>query len=75
MGKTAKIFTNGGSQAVRLPKEFRFDCDEVFVERRGGQVILSATRPDWDDFFDETSVFGKDFLADREDVPPQKRDL
>ncbi|MEX2240484.1 MAG: AbrB/MazE/SpoVT family DNA-binding domain-containing protein [Burkholderiales bacterium] len=38
--KTAKIFKHGNSQAVRLPKEFRFDADEVLVKRSGGGVLL-----------------------------------
>lgn len=71
--KTAKIFKNGRSQAVRLPKEFRFDCDEVFVLKQGDKVILSVTEPSWDEFFDSESVFGADFLAEREDLPPQER--
>ncbi len=71
--KTAKIFKNGRSQAVRLPKEFRFDCDEVFVQKQGDKVILSAIEPGWDEFFDSVSVFGDDFLAEREDFPPQER--
>lgn len=71
--KTAKIFKNGRSQAVRLPKEFRFDCDEVFVQKQGDKVILSAIEPGWDEFFDSISVFSEDFLAEREDLPPQER--
>ena len=71
--KTAKIFKNGRSQAVRLPKEFRFDCDEVFVQKQGDKVILSAIEPGWDEFFDSVSVFSEDFLAEREDLPPQER--
>lgn len=73
--KTAKIFMNGRSQAVRLPKEFRFDCDEVFIERQGDKVILTARKPDWDEFFDSRPVFGDDFLADREDAPAQEREV
>jgi antitoxin VapB len=38
--KTAKLFRSGGSQAVRLPKEFRFDCSEVYVQQEGDRVIL-----------------------------------
>ena len=56
--KTAKIFMNGRSQAVRLPKECRFDCDEVFIQKQGDKVILTAKKPDWDEFFDAVSVFG-----------------
>jgi len=73
MGKIAKIFKNGRSQAVRLPKEYRFDCDEVYVERQGDKLIISAVRPGWDDFFDVDSAFGDDFLKEREDLPPQDR--
>jgi len=72
--KTAKIFMNGRSQAVRLPKEYRFECDEVFVQRQGDCVILTAKKPDWDEFFDAISVFDEEFLADRDDLPPQERD-
>ena len=39
---TAKLFTHGGSQAVRLPKEYRFEGHEVHVRRVGADVILSA---------------------------------
>ena len=74
MGKLAKIFMNGRSQAVRLPKECRFDCDEVYVEKQGDKVIISALRPVWDEFFDAVSVFGDDFLTNREDLPPQERE-
>ena len=53
MNSTAKIFTTGRSQAVRLPLEFRFDCNEVYIRRdpATGDVVLSR-RPDaWDGFF------------------------
>jgi antitoxin VapB len=53
MTSTAKIFTTGRSQAVRLPLEFRFDCSEVYIRRdpATGDVVLSR-RPDaWDGFF------------------------
>ena len=73
--KTAKIFMNGRSQAVRLPKEYRFDCDEVFIQKQGDTVILTAKKPDWDEFFDAVSVFGDDFMVDREELPPQERDF
>lgn len=40
---TAKLFTHGGSQALRLPKEFRFEGTEVFIRRAGRDVVLSAS--------------------------------
>lgn len=75
MSQIAKIFMNGRSQAVRLPKEFRFDCDEVYVKKQGDNVIISPKTTTWDDFFDEESVFDDAFLADREQAEPQDRDF
>jgi antitoxin VapB len=53
MSQVAKLFTNGRSQAVRLPAAFRFDTKEVFVRRdpETGDVILSRKPSNWDDFF------------------------
>jgi antitoxin VapB len=73
--RTAKVFVNGGSQAVRLPAEFRFDVDEVIVEKVGEKVILTPKRSGWNDFFSRPSAVPDDFLADRGDKPPQKRNL
>jgi antitoxin VapB len=72
MSKTAKVFTNGGSQAVRLPAEFRFSTDEVYVWRdeNSGDVVLSAQpRGRWADFValrDHLRAVPPDFLAGRE---------
>jgi antitoxin VapB len=53
MSQTAKIFTNGKSQAVRLPAAYRFNTKEVFISRdeKTGDVILSSKPANWDDFF------------------------
>jgi antitoxin VapB len=81
--KTAKLFVNGGSQAVRLPAEFRFEgSEEVYVRRDAvtGDVILSATpaRASWAGFFafrDQTQV-PQDFMAERPlNEPMRSRDL
>ena len=70
--KTAKLFTTGGSQAVRLPAEFRFDTDQVYVRRdeRTGDVILSAQpHSSWTEFMALRAQLGpvpEDFLADRQ---------
>jgi antitoxin VapB len=45
--RTAKLFTHGGSQAVRLPKEFRFDGGEVRIHKDGNKVILEPVERDW----------------------------
>ncbi len=77
--KTAKLFRNGRSQAVRLPSEFRFEGSEVYVRRDAatGDVILSRRPESWKDFFDlmKTIPVPEDFLTDRKDNAPQKRDL
>jgi antitoxin VapB len=63
MAHKAKIFDNGRSQAVRLPKEYRFDCDEVYIRRdeATGDVVLSRRPDTWDGFF---ALATKDVPAD-----------
>jgi antitoxin VapB len=72
--QTAKIFKNGRSQAVRLPKEFRFDTSEVYIRRVGNEVVISEKKPTWKDFFQKQSSFGEDFLAERDNNFPQDRE-
>jgi antitoxin VapB len=61
---TAKIFENGRSQAVRLPKEFRFSSDEVMVNRIGDVVILMPKTSKWDAFMKAIDMFTDDFMED-----------
>ncbi len=79
MPRTAKIFRNGRSQAVRLPVEYRFDGSEVYIRRdpESGDVILSRRPESWDDFFELADRIGvpADFMSERDDAPPQKRKL
>ncbi|GAB3555008.1 AbrB/MazE/SpoVT family DNA-binding domain-containing protein [Noviherbaspirillum agri] len=79
MRHIAKLFMNGRSQAVRLPSNFRFNCDEVYIRKdpATGDVILSRKPGSWDDFFKlvETVEVPKDFMANRDNEPPQERDL
>jgi antitoxin VapB len=79
MPRTAKLFTNGRSQAVRLPADLRFEGTEVFIRKdpATGDVILSRRPESWDDFFElvRQADVPEDFLSDRYDVPPQKRDI
>jgi antitoxin VapB len=71
---TAKVFKSGNSQAVRLPAEFRFDVDEVFIEREGDKIILSPRPTSWDDFFSSRVRPTDDFMKERADTPPQARE-
>lgn len=72
--QTAKVFSNGRSQAVRLPKAFRFDTDEVYIRQVGDEIVLSAKKPSWTAFFSQASAFGDDFLVERDNRPPQQRE-
>ena len=71
----AKLFQNGHSQAVRLPKSFRLPGTEVKIYRKGNQVILEPLEDTWDSFFESLSEFPEDFLEDGRHQPPmQARD-
>lgn len=74
----AKIFKSGNSQAVRLPKEFRFDLKEVEIFRRGDEVVLRKRKrkPNLLRALASLQAMPDDFFADgREDLPPQERNL
>ncbi|MCR5788900.1 MAG: type II toxin-antitoxin system VapB family antitoxin [Lachnospiraceae bacterium] len=61
---TAKVFTNGGSQAVRLPKNYRFDTSEVYVNQIGNVVLLIPTNDRWQSLLTSLSLFTEDFLSE-----------
>jgi len=75
MTKTAKLFTTGRSQAVRLPKEFRFESSEVFIRREGNEVILSEKHASWENFFTSSERPTDDFMTERVDLTAEKREL
>lgn len=60
---TAKVFENGRSQAVRLPKECRFSSDEVMVNKIGDIVMLVPKTNKWDSFMKAIDMFSDDFMA------------
>ena len=72
--KTAKLFQNGQSQAVRLPKEFRFEGGEVFIKKSGSAVVLIPIVNSWDSLMGSLDKFSKDFMADRDQPKQQKRE-
>lgn len=77
MTKIAKVFQNGRSQAIRIPKEYRVDSDEVYIEKVGDTLIIRPKRADkWDRFFEKLeTVDTKGFMRDREQLPVQEREL
>jgi antitoxin VapB len=71
----AKVFKSGNSQAVRLPKEFRFDVKEVEIFRRGNEVVLQKPKRRLSQALAILRALPDDFMADgREDLPPQERE-
>lgn len=72
--KTAKLFQNGQSQAVRLPKEFRFEDDHVFVKKSGNVVVLIPAKNSWDTLIQSLDKFSDDFMVERKQPRMQKRE-
>lgn len=62
---TAKIFENGRSQAVRLPKEYRFSEDEVIITKIGDMVMLMPKNSKWDMLLQSLDLFSDDFMEER----------
>jgi len=71
---TAKLFKNGKSQAVRLPKEFSFQGREVYVKKIGSNVILIPKDNPWGTFMDSLNLFSSDFMLKREQPDPDERE-
>lgn len=72
--QTAKLFKNGKSQAVRLPKEFRFNGTQVFIKKVGNTVILIPENATWQSLVNSLSLFSPDFMSDREQPETQVRE-
>jgi antitoxin VapB len=72
--ETAKLFQNGKSQAVRLPKEFRMKGEQVYVKRMGNAIVLLPYNTPWQSLVDSLSLFSDDFMSSRKQPPTQKRD-
>ncbi len=74
--EVAKVFENGRSQAVRLPKKFRFSGEEVFVQKLGGAVLLVPKEAAWQTFLNSLDNFTDDFFDEgRMAEVPTERDF
>jgi antitoxin VapB len=71
---TAKLFTNGGSQAVRLPKEYRFEGTEVFIKKVGQAIVLIPYHEPWQLLIDSLDEFPDDFMDSRDQPEVQERE-
>lgn len=69
MQATAKLFFNGRSQAVRIPKAYRFEgIDEVIIRKVGDALVIAPVRKSWKSYADEAPPVGDDFMADRPEL-------
>jgi antitoxin VapB len=75
MRRTARIFMNNRSQAVRLPKEFQFKTEEVFIRKQGDEVVLSPRPQDWSGYLASGPVASDGFMEGIEDLPVQEREF
>ncbi len=72
--KTARLFRNGQSQAVRLPREYRFSGDRVLIKRIGNAVVLLPEKGSWTPLFESLSRFSEDFMETRQQPGQQPRE-
>lgn len=73
MRRTARVFKNNRNQAVRLPKDFEFKTNEVFIRKEGNDVILSPKPVDWSSYLDHGPTASEAFMEGVEDLPVQER--
>jgi antitoxin VapB len=71
---TAKIFKNGKSQAIRLPKEYRFQGSKVYIKQVGNAVVLLPENDSWQTLIESLTQFSDDFMLERQQPPAQERE-
>jgi antitoxin VapB len=72
--KTAKLFKNGRSQAVRLPQEYRFSGEEIYIKQYGDIVILIPKKSPWKSMIESVDEFSDDYMETRNQPAPQTRE-
>ena len=70
----AKLFQNGQSQAVRLPKAFRFEGEKVFIKKVANAVVLLPINNPWEPLLDSLNKFSSDFMTTRKQPKQQERE-
>jgi antitoxin VapB len=71
---TAKLFENGNSQAVRLPKDYRFEGSKVYIHKLGNAVVLIPEQESWQSLIESIPLFSDDFMATRDQPEAQHRE-
>jgi antitoxin VapB len=72
--RRAKVFKSGNSQAVRLPREFQIDANEVTIIKKNDELILRPVRKTWGDYFEHGRRFSEDFPETIEDATAEERE-
>ena len=72
--KKTKLFMSGNSQAVRIPREFQLEGDEVEIQRRGNTLVIRPKKQTWQPLTESLTMFTDDFMGEGRQQPPiQKR--
>ena len=76
MTQLAKVFLNGRSQAIRIPKDFRVDSDEVYIEKIGSTLVITPKKKNrWDELYEALEeIDTSDFMSERTQPPLDKRE-
>jgi antitoxin VapB len=72
--RSVRLFRNGSNQALRLPREFELDADEVYIRREGKNIIITPKPRSWADYFANARRLSGDFPDDIADLPAQQRE-
>ncbi len=72
--RIAKLFRNGKNQAVRLPKEFEIQAEEVIIQKKGNNLILIPKPSTWDNYFSSATRLQDEFPEDIDDLPLETRE-
>ena len=72
--RTARVFMNNRSQAIRLPKEFQVNTSEVFIRKQGEEIIISPRPENWSAYLTSGPVASDDFMQGVENLPVQERE-
>ena len=74
--QTARLFANGRSQAVRLPKEYQFKGENVYIQKVGEAIMLFPVDKEWEIFLHGLNSFSEDFMSEgRQQEAEQERDV
>jgi antitoxin VapB len=71
----ARLFQNGKSQAVRLPKEYRFQGSQVYIKRMGNAIVLIPEQESWQTLLDSLAMFSEDFMDERDQPATDPRSI